>query len=137
LFIIIGIIIFFRIPKKYVYTKRGKTQNYDGQELEKAVKAVQEGSLSIRKASATFGVPKSTIGDRISGKHEMHVHNGRPQHIPREVESKIVDSDKMAARRGIGLTRKQLLTRTKVLCQRMKIVRDTLILKLEKTGEMT
>ncbi|XP_045210605.2 jerky protein homolog-like [Mercenaria mercenaria] len=109
------------MPKKYVYTKRGKTQNYREWDLEKAVKAVQDNSMSIRKASTMYGVSKSTIGDRISGKHELHVPNGRPPHIPRDVERKIVDAVKMAARRGIGLTRKQVLARTNVLCRRMKI----------------
>ena len=69
----------------------------------------------MRQAAAAFGVPKSTIGDRMSGKHEIHVEHGRPPHIPREIENKIVDAVKMAARRGIGLTRKQVLRRTSVL----------------------
>lgn len=109
------------MPKKYVYTKRGKTQNYDRQALEKAVCAVKDGSLSVRKAAEQFGVPKSTIGDRISGKHELHVKNGRPPCIPREIEEKIVHALKIAARRGIGLTRRQVLSRTNLLCKRMKI----------------
>ena len=108
------------MPKKYVYTKRGKTLNYSGDQLETAVKAVQ-GGLSVRQAAAAFGVPKSTIGDRMSGKHEIHVEHGRPPHIPREIENMIVDAVKMAARRGIGLTRKQVLRRTSVLCQRLDI----------------
>ena len=77
--------------------------------------------MSIRKASSHFGVPKSTIGDRISGKHELHVRNGRPPHIPDKIEQKIVDAVKMAPRRGIGLTRKQILAKTSTLCTRMKI----------------
>ena len=77
--------------------------------------------MSIRKALSHFGVPKSTIGDRISGKHELHVRNGWPPHIPDKIEQKIVDAVKMAARRGIGLTRKQILAKTSTLCTRMKI----------------
>ncbi|WAR04798.1 LOW QUALITY PROTEIN: hypothetical protein MAR_020659 [Mya arenaria] len=100
------------MPSKYVYTKRGKTQNYSRQALKQAVDAVSKGILTVRKASATFHVPRSTIGDRISGKHELHVPNGRPPHIPRDIENKIVDAVKMAARRGIGLTRMQVLEPT-------------------------
>ena len=110
------------MPSKYVYTKRGKTRNYSSQQLENAAHAVQQG-MSIRKASAYFGVPRSTIGDRRSGKHEVNVEHGRPPHIPRDIEHKLVDSVKMAARRGIGLTRKQVLLRTSVLCQRLNITR--------------
>ena len=96
------------MPKKYNYTKRGKTQNYGDKQLEDAVKAVENGSLPIWKASATFSVPKSTIGDRKKGKHELHVQRGRTTHIPWDIESKILDAVKMASRRGIGLTRKQI-----------------------------
>ena len=110
------------MPSKYIYTKRGKTLNYSTAQLEKAVQAVQQGA-SIRNAAASFGVPRSTIGDRISGKHDIHVEHGRPPHISPEIENKIqfVDSVKMAARRGIGLTRKQVLLRTSVLCSRLEI----------------
>lgn len=111
----------FRMPKKYVHTKRGKTQLYDQSILEEAVKAVQDCRMSIRKAAETWHIPKSTIGDRISGKHELLVKNGRPPAIPIEIENKIVDSIKMAARRGIGLTRSQILTRTNILCCRINI----------------
>lgn len=58
------------MPKKYIYKKRGKTQNYEKNSLEKTVAAVKKGELSIRKASELFNVPKFTIGDRISGKYE-------------------------------------------------------------------
>lgn len=109
------------MPSKYIYKNRGKTQNYSPETLERAVNAVQNGSMSVRESSAHFNVPRSTIGDRMSGKHDMHVPNGRPPHIPREVENKIVDAVKMAARRGIGLTRKQILLRTNVLCKRTKV----------------
>jgi hypothetical protein len=108
------------MPRKWVYTKRGKTQLYNKTSLDDAVNAVKEG-MSIRQAAKHFNVPKSTIGDRISGKHELHVPNGRPPHIPKAIEDKIVDAVKMAARRGIGLTRQQVLNRTLVLTKRMKI----------------
>ena len=109
------------MPKKYQYTKRGKTLNYTQEKLEKAVASVQDGSLSVRKAASMYNVPKSTIADRLTGKHPLEAKRGRPPHIPFELESKVVDAVKMAARRGIGLTRKQVLARTNTLCQRTKI----------------
>ena len=113
--------IYFRMPKKHTYTKRGKTQNYDKETLERAYNAVTNGSMSVRKASKEFGIPKSTLGNIISGKHELHVKNGRPPCIPFVIEEKIVEALKMAARRGIGLTRRQVLARTNLLCQKMKL----------------
>ncbi|MES9881787.1 MAG: helix-turn-helix domain-containing protein [Sedimenticola sp.] len=108
------------MPKKYVHTKRGKTLNYNPEDLEKAVTAVTEG-MSIRKAATTFGVPRATVGDRASGRFETNVQHGRPPCIPKVLEAKMVESVKIAARRGIGLTRKQILVRTNVLCKRSKI----------------
>ena len=68
--------------------------------------------MSIRKATAIFGVPKSTVGYRINGRFKLVVPRGRPLPcISPEIEQKIVGSVKMAARRGIGLTRKQILLR--------------------------
>lgn len=106
------------MPKKYIYTKRGKTQNYDGIALERAVDAVQKGALFIRKAFAMFHVPRSTIGDRISGKHELHVRNGRPPHIPLD---KIVKAVVMATRCGIMLISRQVLNCTSAFCKQYKI----------------
>jgi len=68
-----------------------------------------------------FSIPKFTIGDRISGKHYVIVTHGRPQCIPKEVESTIVQSVKTAAQRGVGLTVQQLLLRTNLLCKRLAV----------------
>mgnify|MGYP002633021969 CR=1 FL=1 len=95
--------------------------NYTPETLERAVTSVQSGRMSVREASSVYNVPRSTIGDRISGKHELHVPHGRPTHIPKEVEDQIVSAVKMAARRGVGLSRKQILLRTNILCERLKI----------------
>lgn len=65
------------MPKKYVPLKRGKSMVYDQEYLEKAVKAVENG-LSVRQAANQFNVPKSTIGDRVSGKLGLKSIHGRP-----------------------------------------------------------
>ncbi|MES9884670.1 MAG: helix-turn-helix domain-containing protein [Sedimenticola sp.] len=89
---------------------------YGTDALEEAMKAVSAG-MSVRKAAQTFGVPKSTIGDRVSGKHELHVQHGRPPAVPATIENKLVETVKTAA----GLSRKQIIIRTNVLCKRIKI----------------
>jgi len=40
---------------------------YPLQEIEKAVKACQEGLMSVRAAAKYFEIPKSTLQDRVSG----------------------------------------------------------------------
>jgi len=107
------------MPRKYKHTKRGKTLNYDQEALDRAVEEVQAGRMSVRFASKTYAVPKSTIGDRLSGKHSLKVQHGRPPALPRAVEEIIVKSVKTAAKLGMGLSRKQIMRRTQVLCKRM------------------
>ena len=102
--------------------KNGKNLQYSKQNLENAVIAVQCGE-SIRQASVKYGIPKSTIGDRISGRFDISkpIVHGRPPAIPNEIEKKIVESVKMAAKMGVGLSRKQILARTHILCKQIKI----------------
>lgn len=109
------------MPKKYKHLKRGKTLNYDQESLEKAVNEVKSGHMSVRKASAAFAVPKSTIADRLSGRYGLNVRHGRPPALPREVEETIVSSIKTASKLGVGLSRHQIMRRTRVLCQRLPV----------------
>ena len=102
--------------------KRGKILKYRNAELEQAVKAVEAGE-SIRKASIQFNVPKSTIGDRVSGIFDISkpIQHGRPPAIHAHIENKIVSILKMATRLRMGLSRKEYFIRTSVLCKRPKI----------------
>ena len=43
-------------------------KSYDELTLNAALSAIKDGEMSIRKASVTFSIPKSTLSDRISGK---------------------------------------------------------------------
>lgn len=108
------------MPRTYVHKKRGKTLQYEPNDLLKAFEATKSG-MSVRKAAEIYNVPRSTLADRASGRYGENVVHGRPTAIPKEVECKIVDCVKTAAERGIGITRKQLLLRTNVLCQRIKV----------------
>ncbi|KAH3728212.1 hypothetical protein DPMN_054163 [Dreissena polymorpha] len=99
------------MPKKYVHTKRGNTMRYSVSDLQKAVDG-------IRKASETFPVPKSTIADHSE---TVSVTQGRPPALDPALEMKIVNAGKRSAQLGIGLSRKQIILRANVLCQRTKI----------------
>lgn len=108
------------MPRTYVPTKRGKTMGYNRQNLEAAVQAANDG-MSVRKAAIKFGIPKSTLADRVSGRYEVDVTHGRPTAVPRDVEDKIVQCVKLAAEKGIGISRKQLLLRASILSKRIKV----------------
>jgi len=109
------------MPKTFIPTKKGQLVRYDEAQLQAAVDAMHEKGWSVRKAAEHLKVPRSTLGDRLSGWFEVGVHRGLPPHIPPELETNIVSSIKMASSRGISLTRKQILSRTNVLCKRAKI----------------
>ena len=100
---------------KNVYRK------YDECALKQAVNAVKGGVLSLRQASNQFGIPKSTLSDRVSGKIEMGAKPGRPPVVPREIEAKVIDHVTKAANCGFGITRRELLVKTGRLCQKMGI----------------
>ena len=109
------------MPKKYIHKSRGKTLQYPRGDLEKAVKAVESGAMSIGKASELHHVPKSTIADRVSGRFDLNAKPGRKPALPRVVEDKIVETVKLAAKSGVGVSRKNLLKRTGTLCKRLTI----------------
>lgn len=77
-------------------------QNYKVESLENAVKDVKMGKLSLRVASERYGVPKSTISDKIK---EMHSTKMRGQTVLSALEEeKIVCSINTAAEWGFPLS---------------------------------
>ncbi|CAL8120481.1 unnamed protein product [Orchesella dallaii] len=49
--------------------KRGKYRNYDREALIKAVRAVQNGEMSVHRAGSFFGVPHSTLEYKVKERH--------------------------------------------------------------------
>lgn len=76
--------------------KKAKILQYDLSSLDNAVKCVKAGEMSVRKAAEHFKVPKSTVGDRVTGKREIVVGRGRKPALPLELENSIVQSVKRA-----------------------------------------
>lgn len=62
---------------------------YDHADLEKAVEAVRNKTMSIRKAAAAFHVPESTIFDKLIGRRYLHAIIGRRPSLPENIEEKI------------------------------------------------
>lgn len=52
---------------------RGAYRDYDSEDLTRAYNAVKDNVLSIRKASLTYSVPKSTLMDRLHGRISVDV----------------------------------------------------------------
>ena len=86
------------MPKK---SKAVRSQ-YSVKDLETAVDMVKCGKMSIRKAAKNFHIPKSTIGDRISGRVPEGAKVGKSTVFPMEVENKLAGKVKEAAAKGFG-----------------------------------
>ena len=56
--------------------------------MEKATKAVIEG-MSVRRATEQFSVPKSTLGDRVSGRVQPGSHSGPQKYLTDSEESNL------------------------------------------------
>ena len=93
---------------------------YDDKDMERAVTAVSCG-MSIRTAAAQFGVPRSTLHDRLSGKVGPSPSHGKQTVFPEIVERKFAEKIKEAATMGFGLDRKQLQVKAAQLAKKMKL----------------
>ena len=69
--------------------KRGPVKKIPPEVMEAAVEAVKEGKMNLRKAAKEFGIPKSTLLDKIKGKHRGS--NGRPTELTPTEEKLIVE----------------------------------------------
>ena len=79
--------------------------------MDQAVQAVKDG-MSYRKACKKFGVPKTTVLDRVNGKvvdSGSGIKAGRKTAVPLEIEDKIATSCLKAAEMGFGISKQQLL----------------------------
>jgi hypothetical protein len=118
---LIQTIIFFQkaqMPKKQA---KRKLLKYDHEKMIQAVEAVNSGAMSIRVAATKYGVPKSTLGDKMSGRRDLDTNIGRRDALSEAVENKIVDTVLEASMRGMGISRRQLFTRTSILCKQMRV----------------
>ena len=61
---------------------RPKTlKSWDEGSMQQAMDAVRDRRCTIREAAVTYEVPKSTLGDRISGRVQMGVKSGPPTYL--------------------------------------------------------
>lgn len=58
--------------------------------MEQAVKAVQSGTLSLRKAAEKFNVHKSTLHDRVTKRVTLDAKPGRKPVLPNKIEKRRV-----------------------------------------------
>ncbi len=72
--------------------------------LQNAISAIRHNSMGIRKASRTFGVPKSTLQRRVIGSLVETAPASRPTIFTRDVESQLAGHILDMEARGFGLS---------------------------------
>jgi transposase len=83
--------------------KRGKRLQYPQEKIIKAVQAVRQKTMSLGEASKHYGIPKTTIYDRMkSSKEQLQL--GRPTELTKDEETIIVERLKVMGMWGFPLT---------------------------------
>ena len=86
--------------------------SYSLEELDIAVQRIKEEGLSYRKAAAQYGIPRSTLHDRVTGK-SMSSKRGPPTVLTAAEEQMLADWALHMADIGYGRTREQLCATVK------------------------
>ena len=73
------------------------------------INAVIQDGMSIRKAACVYGVPKSTLGDRISGKVLPGTKSGPLSYLTEKEEQELVTFLTRSSAIGYGRTRKEVI----------------------------
>ena len=92
------------------YSRPGKYKPWDDGCMQKALQAVRLDGASVRKAAMYYGVPKSTLGDRVSGRVTHGILSGPPKYLSEEEEEELVRFILGCASVGYPKTRKEILS---------------------------
>ncbi|XP_071760830.2 uncharacterized protein LOC139915943 [Centroberyx gerrardi] len=94
---------------RYLAKRKRMKWNWAPEAMEQAIEEVREGRCSVRQAVQVFGVPKSSLCDRISGKVVSGCQIGRKTSLTPEDESSLVEYCLYSASYGFPLTKPQVL----------------------------
>ena len=86
-----------------------------------AVAAVKRG-LTIRTAARMYGVPKSTLGDKVKGKRPVEAKAGRNPLLSTERERQVVEYIVHMARNGYGRTYSDIESKVEEIIKGMGLV---------------
>ena len=97
-----------------------KTRRYSPSKLVAAVQMVESGAMSRKKAAVTFGVPRTTLIDKLSGRYKLGSTPGRSTVLTKAEELNLVEYCMLMASIGYPLKKDELLSEVKrVLDQRL------------------
>ncbi|CAI8005301.1 hypothetical protein GBAR_LOCUS4131, partial [Geodia barretti] len=92
-----------------LHGRGGRYKAWTEERMERATKAVISEGFSVRHASEEFNVPKSTLGDRVSGRVMPGSNSGPQRYLTTAEEVELVQFLTRVAAIGYGKTRKEVL----------------------------
>ncbi|XP_046560004.1 MFS-type transporter clz9-like [Haliotis rubra] len=100
-----------KLPKVIPSAEKTKYRGYPDENITEAYSAVLKDGMAIRKAARLFGIPVSTLHDRLSGKIDITCTRPGPEPLfNRQEEEKLVDHVKSMGSYGFGYTRNDVIT---------------------------
>lgn len=89
---------------------RKKKKKWTEDAMERALVEVKSGRCTVRQAAKEFGVPKSSLGDRVSGRVAPGSRSGPAQLITTAEEELLVEFSLYMSKHGFPLTKQQLVS---------------------------
>ncbi|XP_041864058.1 uncharacterized protein LOC121654155 [Melanotaenia boesemani] len=89
---------------------RKKKKKWTEETMERALIEVKSGRCTVRQAAKEFGVPKSSLGDRVSGRVTPGCRSGPAQLITSADEELLVEFSLYMSKHGFPLTKQQVVS---------------------------
>ena len=79
------------IPPSASSREKKRLNQWSDESMIKAMDAVKSGQLGVNRAAEQFGVPKTTLKDRLSGRVEHGSKSGPAPYLTKHEEKELVD----------------------------------------------
>ena len=96
-------------------------KQYTSEQMEHAYKAYLKGDSSVRRIAEEYGIPKSTLQDRISGKVLPGSKSGKKRYLDDDEEKELVDFLIGCARIGLPRSRTDVIRLVQSICTQRRI----------------
>lgn len=104
------------------YERKTSRASYSQEDLQAAIEKVRSNELSNYAASQMYGIPKSTLNDRVRNKSGVISQTlGRPPAIPLAFESELASCLRTLEKWGWGLSREEVLEITEEFINKNKL----------------
>ena len=96
-------------PACCVWARPSQYKSWSPESMKQAIKAVVEHGMNVRSAAELYNVPKSTLGDRLSGRVLPGATSGPSSYLTSEEEWELVTLLCRTAAIGYGWCRKEVI----------------------------